>query len=108
MMTIYRYMHIADNPETAYIFLLVSNTVQSPLRDCSIRHKNVVSQDRLFLVTGSVILKCRNFSQEYLVFQDRWFLMAVVSQDRCHCNPKGSFISRTIVHNFIHIPCLYY
>ncbi len=48
-------------------------------------HKNVVSQDRWSVVTGSVMLKCRSFCREYIVFQDRWCLMAVVSEDRCHC-----------------------
>ncbi len=35
-----------------------------------IGHKNVVSQDRWSLVTGSFTLKCVIFCQEYLVFQD--------------------------------------
>ena len=48
-------------------------------------HKIVVSQDRWSLVTGSITLKCRNFCQGYLVFEDRLSLMAVVSQDRFHC-----------------------
>ena len=33
-------------------------------------------------MTGSVLLKCRSFCQKSVVFQDRWSLMAVVSQDR--------------------------
>ncbi len=49
-------------------------------------HKNVVSQDRWSLVIGSVILACGSFWQEYVVLHNRWSLMAVVSQDRFHCN----------------------
>ncbi len=45
-----------------------------------------MSEDRLSPVTGSVILKCRFFCQTYGVFQDRWSLVPVVSQDRFHCN----------------------
>ncbi len=47
--------------------------------------KNVVSQDRWSLVTGSVVLKCWSFCQNCVVFQDRWSLVAVVSQERFHC-----------------------
>ncbi len=31
------------------------------------------------------MLKCRAFCQKCVVFQDRWSLMAAVSQDRFHC-----------------------
>ncbi len=58
-----------------------------------------------FLKTGalwrvSFILKCRNFCQEYLVFQDGWSLFAVVSQDRLHCirwafNEKAGFFPQS-------------
>ncbi len=48
-------------------------------------HKNVVSQDRESLVTGSITFKCRTFSLEYLVFQGMLSLIAVASQDRFHC-----------------------
>ncbi len=45
------------------IFLgnLGGDTVEPVLKDHPIGHKNVVCQDRWFLVTGSVILKCRFF-----------------------------------------------
>ena len=42
-------------------------------------------------MTGSVILKCRSFCQKCAVCQDRWCLMAVVSQDRFHCSLKFIF-----------------
>ncbi len=48
--------------------------------------KNVVSQGRWCVVTSSVTLKYRTFCQEYLVFQDRWSLIAVICQGRFHCN----------------------
>ncbi len=38
--------------------------------------------------TGSITLKCMTFCQEYLVFQDRSSLMAVVPQDKFHCRRK--------------------
>ncbi len=47
--------------------------------------KIVVSQDRWCLVTGSITLKhvkCTTFCLECLVFQGRWSVMAVVSQNR--------------------------
>ncbi len=62
------------------------NTVEPVLKDRPTGHKNMISQDRWSLVTGSVTLKCGTFCQEYVVLQDRWSLMAVVSQDRLHCN----------------------
>ncbi len=61
-----------------------STTVEPVLKDAPIGHKNVVSQDRWSLVTGSVALKCGTLRQEYVVLQDQWSLMAVVSQDRFH------------------------
>ncbi len=45
----------------------------------------MVSQGRWSLVAGSVILKCETFCQEYVVLQDRWSFMAVVSQDIFQC-----------------------
>ena len=54
----------------------------------------MVSEDRWSLVTDSVKLKCRTFCQDYLVFQGRWSLMAVVSQDRFHCS-KDNLIEKT-------------
>ncbi len=49
-----------------------TNTVEPVLKDRPIAHTNVVSQDRWSCVTGSVRLRCGNFCQKYLVFQDRW------------------------------------
>ncbi len=60
-------------------------TVEAVLIDHPMDHTNVIFQDRCFLVTGSITLKYRTFYQEYLVFQDRWSVMAVVSQDSFHC-----------------------
>ncbi len=62
------------------------NAVEPVLKDHPIGHKNVVSQDRWPLVTGSITLKCGTFCQEYLVFKDRWSFMVLVSQDRFYCN----------------------
>ena len=50
--------------------------------------KNMVSQhaqEMWSLAAGSVPLKCRTFCQDYMVLQDRWSLMAAVSEDRLHC-----------------------
>ncbi len=66
----------------------VKYTVEPALKDRPIGHKNMVSQDRWSLVTGSVALKCGTFCQEYVVCQDRWSFMTVVSQDRFHCTEK--------------------
>ncbi len=60
-------------------------TVEPVLKDRPIVHKNVVSQDRWSLVTGSFTLKFRTFCKKIVVLQDRWSLVAVVSQDRFHC-----------------------
>ncbi len=57
------------------------------LKDHPIDHKNMVSQDRWSLVTGSYTLECRTFCQKLVVLQNKWSLMAVVSQDRFHCIP---------------------
>ncbi len=46
-------------------------------------------------MTDSVALKCGTFCQEYVVLQDRWSLMAVVSQDRFHCIMVASAIRVT-------------
>ncbi len=40
----------------------------------------MVSQDRWHLVIGSVALKHGTFCKEHVVLQDKWSLMAVVSQ----------------------------
>ncbi len=63
-------------------------TVEPFLKAHPIGHKNVVCQDRWSLVIGSVLLKCtcRSFCWKCMVCRDRWSLMAVVSQDRFHCN----------------------
>ncbi len=55
---------------------LLECTVEALLKDHPIGHKNVVSQDRWSLVTGSVMLKCRSFCHKCVVFQDRWSHMA--------------------------------
>ncbi len=54
------------------------------LKRLPIGYKNV-SQDRQSLVTRSITVIYRTFCWEYLVFRDRWSLMAVVSQDSFHC-----------------------
>ena len=68
-----------------YTIRAVQLHLETVLKDHPIGYTNMVSQDRWFLVPSSITLKCRTFCQEYLVFQDRWSLMAVVSQDRFHC-----------------------
>ncbi len=66
-------------------------TVEPVLKDTpAIGHKNMVSRHMRQVVFGDRLiytctLKCRTFCQELMVFQDRWSLMAVVSQDRFHC-----------------------
>ncbi len=55
------------------------------MKDQSVRQKNVVSQDRWSLVTGSITLKCESFCQEYTILQVRWSLITMVSQDRFQC-----------------------
>ncbi len=49
---------------------------------------------------ASVILKCRSYCRKCVVCQDRWSLMAVVSQDRFHCtgNLKHYTISPVTIH----------
>ena len=67
------------------------NTVEPVLQDHIMGHTIVASEDRWALVTGSITLKYTHdivlstFCQKYLVFQDRWSFMAVVSHDRFHC-----------------------
>ena len=55
---------------------------------------NTVCQGRWSLVTGSLALWWGTFHQEYVVIQDRWSLMTVVSQDRFHCmrNATDTFV----------------
>ncbi len=55
------------------------------LKDRPIRHKNMVSQDRWSLVTGSFTLKCVTCPKLVVLQDSRWSLMTVVSQDRFHC-----------------------
>ncbi len=55
-----------------------ANTVEPVLKDHPIDHKNVVSEDRWSVMTGSITLKCGTFCQEYLVFQDGWSFIRVV------------------------------
>ncbi len=59
--------------------------VEPVLKDHPAGHKNMASQDRWSLVTGSITLKCGILGQGYVVLRDRWSLMAVVSQDRFYC-----------------------
>ncbi len=82
--------------QVRYFPELFGCTVEPILKDHPIGHTNVVSLHSL--VTGSITLKCSIFLQEYLVFQDRWPLMVVVSQDRFHCTRifLSFFPSRTI------------
>ncbi len=69
-----------------YTLYLADCIVEPVLKDHPFGHKNVVSlsQDRWSLVTDSAVLKCWSFCQKCVVSQDRWSLMAVVSQDRFH------------------------
>ena len=60
-------------------------TLKPLLKDHPIAHTHVVSQVRWSLVTDSVTLKCRSFYLECVVFQDRWSVMTVVSQDKFYC-----------------------
>ncbi len=66
---------------------ILCSTVEPVWEDHPLGHKNMVSHDRWSLVTGSFTLKCSSFCQKLVVLQDRWSLMAVVSQDRftVHC-----------------------
>ncbi len=52
---------------------------------------------RWSLVTGSVILKWRCVCWKCVACQDRWSLMAVVSQDRFHCSGKCQVTSNNFV-----------
>ncbi len=56
-------------------------TVEHILKDYPIGHNTVISQETWSLATGSNSLKCRTLCQEYVVLQDRQFLMAVPSGD---------------------------
>ncbi len=75
----------------------INCTIAEPvLKDHPIGYTNMVSQERWSLVTGSISLKCRTFWQEYLVFQDRSSLMAVVSQYRFHCTSMNKDIKKGV------------
>ncbi len=54
--------------------------------------KNVVPQDRRSLVTGSITLKCKT-CLECVVFQERWSLLAVVSQDTFFCSKHWGIVT---------------
>ena len=54
------------------------STVEPVLKDHPIRRKDMVSQRKWTLETGSIVLKCGTFCQEYVVLQDGWSFMAVV------------------------------
>ena len=43
-----------------------------------------------------VPLKYKTCCQEYVVFQDRWSVMAVVSQDRFHCCSRTNVLTRLL------------
>ncbi len=63
-------------------------TVEPVLKDRPISHKNMASQDGWSLLTDLFTQKCRTCCQKLVVLQDRWPLMAVVSEhaeDRFHC-----------------------
>ena len=65
---------------------LSQGTVKPVLKDHPICYNHLVSQNRCSLVTGSMTLKCRTFCLEYVVLQNRWSTMAVVSQDMVYCS----------------------
>ncbi len=54
----------------SHVFNPLLSTVEPMLEDHPIGHKNIVSQDRWSLVTGSFTLKC----PKLVALQDRWSL----------------------------------
>ncbi len=60
----------------SYLQVSAYTTMVMCITSQSIGHKNIVSQDRWSLVTGSIAVKCGTFGQYYLAFQD--LMMAVV------------------------------
>ncbi len=76
------------NPVWSKLRGVHTNTMEPVLKDHPMGHIIVVSPDTWSLVTGSITLKYGIFCQEYLVFQDRWSFMAVVSKDRLYCSLK--------------------
>ena len=71
------------------------DTVEPVLKDCLIGHKNKVSQDRWSLVTGSFTLKCKT-CQSVVVLQDRWSVVAVISQGKFSSTPLDAKIHHVI------------
>ncbi len=61
---------------------VIQYTVEPVLKDHSIVHKNVVSQDRWSLETAYITWNVGPSARNICVFQDRWPLIATVSQDR--------------------------
>ena len=63
-----------------YMYALhwITCTIEPLLKDRPMVQKTY-SRSKWSLVTGWITLKCKTFCLEYLVFQDRWSLMAVVS-----------------------------
>ncbi len=59
---------------------VLGHAVETVLKGCPIGHENMVSQDRWFLVAGSVAFEIQGLPGIYVVLQDRWSLMALVSQ----------------------------
>ena len=88
-----------------YIMTVPQVTVEPVLKDRPTVQKTIVALDRWSLGTDWITLKCETFCPEYLVFQDRWLLMAVVSQelDKFHCN-INSFTSKYL--SCIYITCI--
>ncbi len=88
-----------------------TSTVEPVLKDHPVDHKNMVSQDRWSLVTGSFTLKYVTFCKTQVALQDRWSLMAVVSQDRFHCSKTCEVLTSTnalMVTDLRHTICTRY
>ncbi len=70
--------------------------VELVLKDHTIGHKSIVSQDKWSLMTGSISLKCGTFCQEYLVRRLKTgSLMEVVSQ-----------LTRQVSQYIVHVECV--
>ncbi len=85
-------------PICTHLIWWIDDAVEPVLKDRPIGHKDMVSQGRWSLVTGSIALKSGT-CQEYVVLQDRWSLVAGISQDRFHCiigTVKLSFFSTSV------------
>ncbi len=81
--------------------LLIYNRTCLERQDHPIDHKDVVCQRQI--ASGdrfSFILKCRSFCKKCVVCQDRWSLMAMVSEHSFHCIIK---LSWKTTHPFCHI-----